>query len=165
MRFQVGDVRLGLHLPSDQRFEAERLPVPPLESEPRLGDGVKLIAAQLGTAVRSGEALPMVFFWRTLAPMDTSYTVFVQAIDEGGVKVGQIDHLPCDGDCPTTTWRPGDIVGERYCLPIRADAPPGRYQLIAGMYDLATGEQLPWLDDQGNSVGDYLLLGYVEVVP
>jgi hypothetical protein len=97
--------------------------------------------------------------------MNTSYTAFVQAIDEEGGKAGQVDRLPCDGGCPTTTWRPGDLVGERYDLAVLPDAPRGRYWLIAGMYDLATGEHLPWLDAQGNMAGTYLVLGTLDVQP
>jgi hypothetical protein len=33
------------------------------------------------------------------------------------------------------------------------------------MYDLATGEHLPWLDAQGNVAGTYLLLGTLDVQP
>jgi hypothetical protein len=165
-RFQVGDVRLDLHLRAGQQFDAGRLPVLQLEREARLGDVVKLIAVQLDdTIARSGETLPLAVYWRALAPMDTSYTVFVQAVDERGVKAGQIDRLPCGGTCPTTSWRPGDLVGERYNLSIGAGTPPGRYQLIAGMYDLATGEHLPELDGEGNPVAPYLLLGTVQVRP
>ncbi len=127
---------------------------------------MELVAAQLGgTAAVPGDTLPVVLYWRALLPMDTSYTVFVQAIDEAGLKAGQVDRLPCDGGCPTSTWRPGDLVGERYDLPIDALASPGRYQIIAGMYDLSTGERLPVVDPQGSASSNYLLLGSVDVGP
>ena len=86
-------------------------------------------------------------------------------VDAEGIKAGQVDRPPCDGGCPTTTWRPGDLVGERYDLLIDAAAPLGRYQLITGMYDLATGKNLIWLDGQGNALGPHLPLGTVEVQP
>jgi len=89
----------------------------------------------------------------------------VQAIDDKGVKAGQLDRLPCGGGCLTTSWRPGDLAGEWYELPIRADAPPGRYQLIAGLYDLATGERLPVQVLGSSAVLDYVPLGFVEVMP
>jgi hypothetical protein len=97
--------------------------------------------------------------------MDQSYTVFLQAIDSEAVKAGQLDRPPCDGGCPTTTWRPGDVVGERYDLPIDADANPGRYQLIAGMYDLTTGVRLSYRDDENQIVSDHLVLGTIDVRP
>ncbi|MFL7811959.1 MAG: hypothetical protein AB8I80_25200, partial [Anaerolineae bacterium] len=101
--------------------------------------------------------------WRALAPMDTSYTVFVQVIDKGGGKVAQTDRLPCGGGCPTTTWRAGELIGERYDLPVDVDAAPGQYEIICGMYDLASGENLPWLDAQGDPLGSYLVVGTVDV--
>jgi 4-amino-4-deoxy-L-arabinose transferase-like glycosyltransferase len=177
-RFQVGAVRLDFYPSPGQAFDLTRLPVTPPEEGTypldalRLGDVahpegvVGLAGTQLGgSTVGPGETSPLALYWQALAPMGTSYTVFVQAINEAGVKAGQVDVLPCNGGCPTTTWRPGDLVGERYDLPIRADAPPGRYQLITGMYDLATGETLSWLDAQGHPLGSFLPLGTVDVQP
>jgi 4-amino-4-deoxy-L-arabinose transferase-like glycosyltransferase len=165
-RFQVGSVRLDLYPPPGVPFDAARLPVLAEEGAANLGNAVGLVAVDLDvTSVRPGETLPVTLYWRALVVMDVSYTAFVQAIDEEGGKAGQVDRLPCDGGCPTTTWRPGDLVGERYDLAILPDAPPGRYWLIAGMYDLATGEHLPWLDARGNVAGSYLLLGTVDVLP
>jgi 4-amino-4-deoxy-L-arabinose transferase-like glycosyltransferase len=165
-RFQIGTVRLDLYPPPGASFDAARLPAFAAEGVANLGNAVGLVAVDLDvTSVRPGEMLPVTLYWRALAEMDVSYTVFVQAVDEEGGKAGQVDRLPCHGGCPTTTWRPGDLIGERYDLAILPDAPPGRYWLIAGMYDLATGEHLPWLDAQGNVAGSYLLLGTIEVQP
>lgn len=165
-RFQTGGTRLDAYLPSGQRFDLTRLPVALLPEEANLGNSVALVAINADTAtIRQGQALPLTLYWRALAPMDVSYTVLVQAIDQAGVKAGQIDLLPCSGDCPTTTWQPGDVVGQSYKIPILADAPPGRYQLITGMYDLATGERLPLLDAQGHALADQILLGWIDVQP
>jgi hypothetical protein len=165
-RFQTGKLRLDLFPASGQAFDLARLPVPPLQTPMNLGDTVVLVAARLDDkAVSSGATLPVTLYWRALAPMDVSYTVSVQLIDEGGVKAGQVDRLPCNGGCPTTTWRPDDVVGERYELAIDPNAPPGRYALTVGMYDLATGQRLPHLDAQGTTVTDPLLLGAIDVGP
>jgi hypothetical protein len=162
----VGSVGLDLALPPGQQFDVARLPAPPLEDGARLGSEIKLVAVQIGeTVVRPGKTVPLALYWQALAAMDTSYTVFVQALGKGGIKVGQVDRLPCEGGCSTTTWRPGDLVGERYDLPIHADAPPGRYQIITGMYDLETGGNLTWYDAQGNATGETLSIGTVEVQP
>jgi hypothetical protein len=165
-RFQAGVVRVDYFSPPGQEFDTASLPLLHTQDAPNLENVVELVALHLDeTRVKSGETLSLALYWRALAPTDTSYTVFVQAVDKAGVKAGQLDRLPCNGGCPTTTWRPGDLIGERYDLPVRADAPPGRYQLIVGMYDLATGERLALLDAQGNAVGEHLLLGTVEVQP
>ncbi len=164
-RFQVGAVRLDYYPPPGRPFDLARLPVAGQERK-RLGDGIELIAAQVESATaRPGGGVPLALYWQALSSQGVSYTLFVQAIDEADVKAGQVDRLPCDGGCLTTTWRPGDLIGERFAVPIRADAPPGRYRLIAGMYDLATGERLPWFDAQGRPLGDALQLGWVQVLP
>jgi len=111
--------------------------------------------------VARGGSLSVTLWWRSLAPMDTSYTVFVQVIDEEGTKAGQVDRLPCGGGCPTTDWRPGDLVGAHYEVEIDPAALSGRYRIIAGLYDLDTGARLPVLDAAGNPSADHLLLGSV----
>ncbi|MEJ2209943.1 MAG: hypothetical protein P8129_13005 [Anaerolineae bacterium] len=110
-----------------------------------------------------GGSLAVSLWWRALAPVDVSYTVFVQVIDEAGAKAGQVDRLPCGGGCPTTAWRPGDLVGARYQVAIDPAALPGRYRVIAGLYDLATGARLPVVGAAGNPAADHLLLGSVNV--
>ena len=163
-RFQVGAMRLDHFPESGLPFDPARLPVAAVEERARLGDAMELLAVQTGNAqIPPGGTLSLALYWRALAPMDTSYTVFVQVIDEEGIKAGQVDRIPCDGGCPTTTWRTGDLVGERYDLSIGIDVPPGQYQIISGMYDLATGQNLPWLDAQGGSDGNHLVLGVIDV--
>jgi len=165
-RGQVGSVPLALSLKPGDTFDAARLPVPQRQPPPWLGDAIKLEAAWGGdTTVRRGGTLPLALAWRAMAAPEASYTVFIQAVDDRGVKAGQLDRLPCDGGCLTSSWQPGDLVGEWVELPIRGDTPPGTYELIAGMYDLATGERLPVGGLGLPVVLDYVLLGYVKVTP
>lgn len=164
-RFQVGSVPLALiTLPDVQLVGSELPPLDCIFSHP---DGpIGLMCAQTeASAVRPGDSLRVVLVWRALGTTDTSYTVFVQAIDEQGIKAGQLDRLPCDGACLTSTWRDGDVVGEWLDLPIRPDAPPGRYQVIAGLYDLATGQRLAIREERDGEALDYVLLGVVDVRP
>ncbi|MFQ5578921.1 MAG: hypothetical protein ACE5G8_18235, partial [Anaerolineae bacterium] len=64
--------------------------------------------------------------------------VFVNAQDEAGQTVTQIDHRPLRSVYPTTLWQPGQIIRETGPL----DLPPGVYRLRVGMYRLETGERL-----------------------
>ncbi len=165
-RGQIGSVSLALSLPPGSTFDAARLPIPQQQPPLQLGDAIELVAARGGdTTVRRGGTLSLALVWRALAAPEVSYTVFVQAVDDMGVKAGQIDRLPCGGGCLTTSWRPGDLIGEWVELPISAGAPPGRYRLIAGLYDLATGERLPVRGLGGSAALDYVPLGFVEVMP
>ncbi|MBN1658636.1 MAG: phospholipid carrier-dependent glycosyltransferase [Anaerolineae bacterium] len=164
LRFQAGDVALAFCPAPGQAFDAARLPALLPGSGRALGGVVELLGAEpIKDRVGCGSHLPITLWWRALAPVDTSYTLFIQVIDEEGTKAGQVDRLPCGGTCPTTTWQPGDVVGERYELDVDCAAPQGPYQVIAGMYDLETGARLPLLDAAGNRAGDYLVLGTVHV--
>jgi len=58
----------------------------------------------------------------------------------------------------------GGVVADNNALLIPGDAPPGEYTLEAGMYELATLERLPVVDDAGRKVGDHVILGTVEVL-
>jgi hypothetical protein len=165
-RFQVGGVRLDHYLPSGRRFEIARLPALARTRDARLDEVAKLVGIEMDeTQVRMGKVLPVVLYWRALGRAGTSYTAYLQLIEETGAKAGQVDRLPCDGGCLTTTWRRDDLVGEWYDLPVDADASPGTYRLIAGMYEFETGENLTWLDGQGSVIGPNLVLGLVEVEP
>ena len=165
-RFQLGAVRLEWRAPEGRRFDTSRLPVEPLPEPFQVGEAARLLAVRHGDLVaRRGSNFSLALYWQALTPGGISYTVFVQAVDEAGRKAGQIDRLPCAGGCPTSGWRSGDIVGERYDLPITADAPAGRYQLIVGMYDLASGQTLSWFDAESRDLGPHLLLGGLDVLP
>jgi len=164
--FEVGSLLLAQSLLPGSTFDLARLPIPPQQPPLQLGDAIELVVAwHEGETARQGETLPLALVWRALAAPEASYTVFVQAIDDAGVKAGQLDRLPCGGGCLTTSWQPGDVIGEWVEMPILASAPPGRYELIAGMYDLATGERLPVRNLPATGTLDYVSLGFVEVIP
>ncbi len=127
--------------------------IPPLDY--RLGDMLALAGAQWA---RSGTAADIVLYWRANASVTQTYTVFVQLIGPDGAAYAQADSWPQAGRHPTGHWLPGEIVPDPYRLELPADAPPGRYRIIAGMYDLATMERLPVTDAAGNPVPDNAIL-------
>ncbi|MGD8397363.1 MAG: phospholipid carrier-dependent glycosyltransferase [Anaerolineae bacterium] len=166
-RFQSGDSYAAFFPAPGKALEPPRLPAPQPEPRPELGGAVALAGVEVARdRIGPGETLDVSLYWRGLTPMRTSYTIFVQLVDANGTKAGQVDRLPCGGACPTTAWHPGDVVGERYELAVRDDAAPGSYRLIAGMYDLATGERLPVRHTPATaSDRDHILLGTTEVTP
>ncbi len=163
-RFRMGAVQLDLHLPAGQRFGDTRLPIPLLGEAIRLGDTAELLAVHLNdTEVERGGMLSLTLAWRAQAPMRTSYTVFVHLEDQQGVRAGQVDQIPCQGGCPTTTWRPGDLVMERYELSVTAAVPPVPHKLVVGLYDWQTGDRLPVLDTAGNPIDTRVEVATVQV--
>ncbi len=87
--------------------------------------------------------LELTFYWQALAAMATDYTVFVHLRNEAGAIVAQKDGPPAAGAYPTSLWDGGEIIQDRMSLPLPAPLPPGRYELVAGMYDFASGMRLP----------------------
>jgi hypothetical protein len=85
--------------------------------------------------------------WQATEPVANDYTVFIHLL-AGGDKVAQLDTKPCDGECPTDRWQPGEIILDRHELTLAPDlvaellqAPPGRNRLAIGLYLLDTGDR------------------------
>jgi hypothetical protein len=139
------------------REPAYRFPQPVL-----LGDKVALFGItpapnDLATAAQ-GATLEVKLYWQGVAPMDTEYTGFVHLIAADGSLRAQDDHPPRHGFLPTTIWREGLIVSDPYRIAIPLDAPPGRYSLVAGMYDLASGLRLRRSIESGKGDDTVLLM-------
>jgi hypothetical protein len=105
----------------------------------------------------------MVLYWRAEREMEEDYTVFVHLVDNEGGILGQQDNWPEGGFYRTSFWETGELVRDEYEFVIDTAAPQGTYQIEAGMYVLATGQRLPVSDEDGQMVGDKILLGSVEV--
>jgi hypothetical protein len=102
-------------------------------------------------------------YWEAVEQVETSYTVFVHLVDADGRIWSQSDSLPRGGDFPTDAWFPGDVIVDPYSILVPVDAPPGDYQLVAGMYEPTTGKRLPVFDAEGTSLGDRASVARVTV--
>jgi hypothetical protein len=77
--------------------------------------------------------------------------------------LAQDDRLPCNFTLNEADWRPGDVVLETYTLTIPADASPGVYRIVLGMYQPESGTRLPVLESDVEHDADAVVLGWVEV--
>jgi len=98
--------------------------------------------------------LSLTLYWKALAEMDTSYTVFIHLLDAEDKIWGQRDSLPGNGALPTTGWLPGEVIADAYNVPIHPEAPPGPYSIEIGMYQAETGQRLSLIDYQEERVVD-----------
>lgn len=89
---------------------------------------------------RPGEILPLKLYWQAREETSQSYKAFVHLVDAAGRLAAQHDSVPGLGDSPTTSWVPGQVVEDSHPLSLPAD--PGRYRLLAGLYDEATGRRI-----------------------
>ena len=136
----------------------------PVEAQPMsywLGDAISLAGVQIATTDRMAE---VVLYWRPDTFVDQSYTVFVHAVGPDGQIYAQADALPQAGRHPTDHWLPGEVIADPYQLELLADAPLGEYHILAGLYDLITGDRLPVTDAAGGSVSqDAIVIGSFKV--
>ena len=143
-------------------------PPPPVSTQPRvtlnarLGDHITLAGYSLDRErARPGDDLLLTLFWRTDAPLERDYSVFVHLVDDLDIIQAQHDTYPGAGALPTSDWRPGELITDAHRIHIPETAPaPGLYHLRVGLYDYATGTRLPT-----GEPGDFVTLGAIDVQP
>lgn len=113
--------------------------------------------------VPAGGPLHVDLRWRSLEAVSRDYTVFVQVIGPDGRLYGQVDSWPGQGARPTSGWRVGEEISDRYSFYVEPGAPAGRYRLIVGWYLLADMSRLPVVDSTGCEVGDFYEMGTFEL--
>lgn len=135
----------------------EELPSPQQITRADFGGLVQLLGydtapTALETSFEPGESLHLTLYWQVLAPLEENYTVFVHLLDEEGRIWGQQDSQPLAGFYPTSFWDEGEIVRDEYQLRIDPQAPGGEYEIVVGIYLLATGERLS-IQSEGETRG------------
>lgn len=93
-------------------------------------------------AAAPGETITVTLSWQAASATETSYRVFLHLRDGSGAVRAQSDAVPAEWTRPTTGWLPGEYVLDRHAIILPADLPAGKYDLVAGLYDPATGERL-----------------------
>ena len=112
---------------------------------------------------RTGDTLAVHLVWLARAPMPKSYKAVIDVIDDQGKPLAQMDSRPQGYASNTNRWIPGQVVSDRFEVPLPPGASPGRYQVRVGLYNEADGQRLPVLDAAGKQVADRVLLGYQEL--
>jgi len=154
---------------------ARRSDVSPVGAGPRFAVGasfgappiVRLLGYDLGGSGSVGGTVAVTLYWEALEPAPVSYKVFTHLISPAGRVAAQRDDFPVGGERPTTSWRPGEVIVDRYDIALKPDVPPGVYPLRVGLYDPATGERLGPVRSADGVVqaNDQLQLAEVEVRP
>jgi len=107
------------------------------------GQEVRLVEVKVIESLQPGQTLPVEFVWQSLQRPQADYNLFLQLLTVDGALIAQHDSPPNGGYTPTSTWLPGQQLVSRHALALPSDLPAGTYQLIAGLYNPATGERLP----------------------
>jgi hypothetical protein len=159
----LGEVALGQ---VEVRGRERQFAVPEMQHsvEARLGEGVQFLGYDLSShEVKAGDTIHLTLYWQALREMEVSYTVFTHLLDTQNQIRGQMDSLPGRGEAPTTSWIEGEIITDRYEIPVDPKAPTGDYVIEVGMYNPQTGERLPVYDADQNLAGNMILLQEIDV--
>jgi hypothetical protein len=133
--------------------------LPPVATVPRpparLENGVVLAGYK---AQPAAQALDLTLYWQTQTPLTTSYKVFAQLLAADNTLLAQADSFPAAGQRPSAGWLPGEIIADPHTLTFANSPAPGSYRLIAGLYDPLTGQRLLLVNDQGQTIGDAIIV-------
>ena len=132
-------------------------PAPSHATDVSLGSSARLLGYDLAApegGYQPGASFGLTLYWQARQSSERPYAVFVHLLDEGGTIRGFGDAQPGNGRFPTTGWLPGEYLHDEHRITIDADAPPGNYRLVAGIYDPASGQRLTTPDGQDQIVLD-----------
>lgn len=123
--------------------DARAAPSHPLQAE--FVGGILLLGYDVSSLLaRAGEEVEVTLHWQAQTPQGQDYHVFLHLRDAANQPVAQADGLPSwYGPQPISSWPPGEVVLDAHVLSLPASLAPGRYRLVAGLYDWRTLERVP----------------------
>jgi hypothetical protein len=122
-------------------------PAPAFAQEAEMGGATGLAGYDVGGGVVCGEnvclnrdaPLELTLWWQALAESNRDLTRFLHVLDAEGGLVSQRDGFP--GGFPATSWLSGEYLRDVIRFE-PGELPVGRYQIVVGLYDPATGQRL-----------------------
>ncbi len=133
------------------RSHAYELPTVEHPLDVKLGQEIALRGYTLDRPAGADNELHLTLYWQAMERVTGRYRVFLHVVDDSGHIVAQNDEDPAAGAAPTQTWLAGEVVTDTHVLNVPSGGP---YQLLAGLYDAATGQRLPALDEAQQPVPD-----------
>ncbi len=113
--------------------------------------------------LRPSDTIELTLYWRAQQVITQSYKVFNQSFYGDGTMIAQQDGYPVCETRETWRWDPGELITDKYEIPVKDDAPDGLYPFYTGMYLEETLERLPVLDEAGNVIGNQIHLTDIRV--
>jgi hypothetical protein len=100
------------------------------------GQQLELVGYRLpNREVLPGQTLAVELGWRSLAPMQENYSVFVHLYGRDDEFLGQFDTYPGGGLRPTSQWSPGDQLLDTVYVPVSPRAQvPAVGRIVVGLY-------------------------------
>ncbi|HEX2916819.1 MAG TPA: phospholipid carrier-dependent glycosyltransferase [Chloroflexia bacterium] len=85
---------------------------------------------------KAGEIIGLSVYWQVLNRLPQDYVVYIhlQPEDKPDTNSASRDTQPFMGVFPTSQWKPGELLTDTPNLALPANLPPGKYNLVMGLY-------------------------------
>ena len=174
--FRAMDVRFGRLTEEDapwQIYDLAATPGPlrtgtgeiPAPQTVNFADQIEFRGVLLRRLLGWPASFEVIYNWRCVKTPAADLRVFVHITNQAGQAVAQQDHWPQAGRFPTTKWRAGDIVRERYVLVLPTSLPPARYQMRIGWFDPLRGSRLPILSSAASDEATGAKIAEIDAPP
>ena len=119
----------------------------------RFDNGFTLDAVVMPKSAKPGEALTMLFSWRSDVDGSEDHGQFLHVGQAATGEWWVYDQNPLGARLPTRLWYEGLADGETWQVPLPADLAPGRYNVFTGLYRTRDLERIPARDGDGEQLG------------
>jgi len=106
---------------------------------------LQLLGYVVKDTLAPGESATLDLYWKldSNAPLNTARKVFIHIADtpDDQYRIVNQDGRPANWTLPTTCWLPGQVIHDPHTFTVAADARPGEYVVLIGLYDEFTGER------------------------
>ncbi len=140
-----------------------QMPAPDTDVDLYLGSEFSLLATHLAAyEVRQCDSLYVGSWWKINESPDTDYRITAVLTDSSGV--GQTRHDGLLAGLPAADLEIGQTVIDRRFIPIPCDLPAGRYDVLMGLYNPVTLENLPITLPDGAPQGTLAYITSVNII-
>ena len=123
-------------------------------------DQIQLLGYDLDSfQAEPGQILHLALYWEALQEMDRDYLVFTHLISQDERIYGQHDKIAGNDAYPTSYWKKGTVIRDKFEILVLPDTPPGLYTIEVGLYTTYRGIERLSL----KLGGDRVLLTQIEV--
>jgi hypothetical protein len=140
---RIGGVDFAKVYPSPILLSGESPALEQMLGDRQLGEGLGLVGYALSAGqVKPGGDLYATLYWQALVQLGLDHDLYVRLVNKDGEVVWQQTGPPFDGHFPTSWWRPGRTMYDRYHIELPADLPAGEYWLVASGREPASDQAL-----------------------
>jgi hypothetical protein len=145
--------------PGPMRLPTDDIPISKIVT---LEEQIQFRGASLRPLIGWPGCFEVINYWRCLKPLATDLQVSVYITDSADQIAAQQEHRPQGGTFPTSKWRAGDIVRDRYVLVLPGSLPASKYQVWVRCFDALRRQRLSILNATASDKADRAKIAEIE---